>query len=443
MGERQLERRIRARAGSMNRRAALKLGGALAAAGFGGCMEPGDEEAGGASQAAAGAVNGLGPALAPHVDRGYVPGVVAAVWHKGRLEIEALGNQAYDGAPMQEDSIFRIASIGKPITATAAMILVEEGRLGLDDPVDELLPELAEPRVLTRIDAPLDHAVPAERPVTLRDLLTLRLGLGAIMIFPPEYPIQVAMNEAGIAPGPLLFTGTPDEYMRRLGELPLAAQPGESWFYHTGMDVAGILIERAAGQSLGELMAERIFEPLGMADTAFHVPQEKQDRLVTAYWSDFETGEFGVFEELDRRYREPPAFEAGGGGQVSTVPDYVTFCRMLLGKGELDGVRILSAESVEEMTRDQLTGQQKTGPHTDMFFHGHSSWGLGMAVALRQAEPWLTPGRFGWDGGYGTSAYTDPRQGLIGVLMTQRLMDSPEPPPTFTDFWRAAYEETS
>ena len=424
---------------AVDRRTVLAMGGALAMAGIAGGFEAGAQEppveATGPRPA-----NNLRAALARHTDSGYVPGVVAAVWRDGELQVEVLGRQAFDGAPMQRNSIFRIASISKPLTAAAAMILVEEGRLGLDDPVDELLPELKGRRVLRSIDAELDDTVPAERSITLRDLLTLRFGLGAIMAYPPKYPIQQAMAAAEVAPSEKLFAHPPDVFMQRLGALPLAAQPGESWLYHTGIDVAGVLIARASGQALGEFMRIRVFAPLGMSDTGFYVPENKIERLVTAYRSNPDTGELVVFDGPRGLFSRPPVFEAGGGGCVSTADDYLKFCRMLLGNGELDGVRILSPASVEEMTRDQLTAAQKDGPNASLFFNGHSGWGLGMAVALRQDEPWLTPGRFGWDGGYGTSAYTDPREKLIGVLMTQRLMNSPQPPPTYTDFWTAAYQ---
>ncbi len=163
------------------------------------------------------------------------------------------------------------------------MILVEECRLRLDDPVDEWLPELAERRVLRRIDSPLDDTMPANRPITLRDLLTFRLGLGAIMVFPERHPIQKAMAEAGVAPGPLLPTHAPDELMKRYGGLPLVHQPGERWLYDTGSQILGVLIARVSGKTLGAFLGERIFEPLGMKDTGFSVPEAKLDRLAACY----------------------------------------------------------------------------------------------------------------------------------------------------------------
>ena len=172
--------------------------------------------------------------MAGHVERGEVPGLVALVDRRGEVHVDALGTKAVGGDPMRRDTIFRIASMTKPVAAVAAMILVEECRLRLDDPVDGLLPELADRRVLKRLDGPLDDTVPANRPITLRDLLTLRLGIGAVMVFPARYPIQLVMDEAGVVPGPDSPSLAPDEWMKRLGGLPLMHHPGERWMYETG-----------------------------------------------------------------------------------------------------------------------------------------------------------------------------------------------------------------
>lgn len=378
--------------------------------------------------------------MAGHVERGDVPGLVWAVSRGGETHVEAAGTLALNGsAPMRRDSIFRIASLTKPVTAVAAMILVEESRLRLDDPVDTWLPELADRKVLRSVDAQLTDTVLANRPVTLRDLLTLRFGVGAIMVYPFAYPVQHAMAKAGIAPSADLFRGSPDAFMKAVGSLPLAHQPGEGWLYHTGLDVAGVLVARAAGQPLSAFMQERIFAPLGMKDTGFHVPAEKVDRLATAYSRDFQTGKLGVYDEAKGGlFAKPASFESGGGGLVSTVDDYLAFQKMLLGKGKLGGERILSRASVELMTTDQLSDEQKAS--AQMFFNGNSGWGLGMAVALKRDNLFTTPGRFGWDGGYGTSAYADPENDLAGVLLSQRLMDSPEAPKHYVDFWTSAYQ---
>jgi CubicO group peptidase (beta-lactamase class C family) len=233
-----------------------------------------------------------------HVERGYVPGLVTLIDRRGEVHVDAIGALAFDGdAPMRRDTIFRIASLTKPITAAAAMILVEECKLRLDDPVDEWLPELADRRVLRSIDSPLDDTVPAQRSITLRDLLTFRLGLGAVMVFPERHPIQKAMAEAGIAPGPFLPTHAPDDLMRRYGSLPLLHPPGERWLYDTGSHILGVLIAHASGKTLGAFLGERIFEPLSMKDTGFSVPAAKLDRLATCYWTADGTGGLVVFDE--------------------------------------------------------------------------------------------------------------------------------------------------
>jgi CubicO group peptidase (beta-lactamase class C family) len=376
--------------------------------------------------------------MARHVGE-RMPGLVTLVSRGGETHVDAIGKLSFeDDAPMRRDAIFRIASMTKPVTAAAAMIMVEDGRLRLDDPVDELLPELANRKVLRSIESELDDTVPAKRAITLRDLLTFRLGIGAVMVWPPKYPIQKAMDEAGVAPGPVFVSVTPDEFMKRLGALPLIYQPGERWLYHTGADILGVLIARAAGMSFGNFMAERLFAPLGMADTGFHVPDAKIDRLVTCYSTDRKTGGRTMFDAArGGRFSKPAVFEAGGAELVSTADDYLAFCRMLLNKGRHGDARILARASVELMMTDQLTAEQKTG--AELFFGNNRGWGFGGAVYTQRDDLFAVPGRYGWDGGYGTSGYLDPHNDLVGVLLTQRTMDSPQPPKVFVDFWTQAY----
>ena len=376
-----------------------------------------------------------------HVTEGTIAGAVWAVYRAGERHVGNAGTfEMGAGSPMARDTIFRVASITKPVVAAAAMRLVETGILTLDGPVDELLPELANRRVLKSIESDLDDTVAADRPITLRDLLTMTFGLGAIMVFPEKYPIQAAMREAGVAPGPQLPTMSADEYMKRLGALPLAYQPGERFLYNNGLDVAGVLISRATGKPLGAALSELIFEPLGMVDTGFHVPEEKLHRLPTLYGRDFQSGETVVVDGPRGRFSIRPQFESGAGGLVSTVDDYLAFARMMLNGGELNGVRLLERQTVTEMTRNQLTREQREHSDATWFmFSGHGGWGLGMSVAMTQGEPWVVPGRFGWDGGYGTSAYVDPQNDVIGLFFSQKMMDSPEPPQTYVDFWRSVY----
>ena len=231
--------------------------------------------------------------MAGHVERGNVPGIVTLVSRRGEVHVDAIGMKAIDGSdPMQRDTIFRIASITKPITAVAAMILVEECKLRLDDSIEPWLPELANRRVLKSISSNLDDTVPALRAITVRDLLTYRIGVGSVMAMPDTYPIQKLIREYRIGgDGPMLPSQAPgmDEWLQKLGSLPLLAQPGERWMYHVSGDVLGALIARVSGQSLGTFMRERIFDPLGMKDTAFRVPPEKTDRLPAFYFFNRQT----------------------------------------------------------------------------------------------------------------------------------------------------------
>jgi CubicO group peptidase (beta-lactamase class C family) len=379
--------------------------------------------------------------MAGYVERDDLPGLVTLVSRRDEVHVAALGMKAIGGSePMRRDTIFRIASVTKPIVAAAAMILVEECTLRLDEPVDGLLPELADRRVLRAISSPLDDTVPANRPITLRDLLTFRLGIGAVMVFPPRYPVQQAMAEAGVAPGPTLPSHAPDELMKRFGSLPLVHQPGEQWLYNSGSDILGVLISRAAGTSLEEFLRERIFAPLGMNDTGFSVPEIKLDRLASSYWTNFATGEFEVFDGVDdSRWARPPVFESGSGGLVSTVDDLLAFGQMMLKGGKHGNERILSRPSVEVMTTDHITPEQKAVSDFFPDFWDSHGWGFGVSIVTRRDDLAANPGTYGWDGGYGTSWYVDPKEELIGILMTQRVWDSPSPPGVLSDFWTSAY----
>jgi CubicO group peptidase (beta-lactamase class C family) len=382
--------------------------------------------------------------LGGFVDRGEMPGLVALVSRGADAHVEAIGALAFGGAAMRRDAIFRIASMTKPVTAAAAMILVEECKLRLDDAVDAFLPELANRRVLCRLDGPLDDTVPAARAITLRDLLTFRCGVGAVMLPPGSVPIQKAMEEAGLAPGPDRVAHTPDSYMKSLGALPLMHQPGERWMYHTGSDILGVLITRASGESFAQFLRTRIFAPLSMKDTDFHVPAEKRDRLTTSYRRDPAGNALIVHDDPhDSRWAEQPAFASGGGGLVSTADDYLAFCRMMLAKGRHGRTRVLSRAAVELMTMDHLTDAQKAG--MEMFFGDgqggfKSGWGFGMGIDTKRADLSSVPGRFGWTGGIGTAGLADPKEDLVGVLLTQRMMESPVLPKVMADFWTLAYQ---
>jgi CubicO group peptidase (beta-lactamase class C family) len=392
--------------------------------------------AGGLSKARLGRMHDV---MAGHVQAGEMPGMVTLVSRGGDIHVDAIGQIAIGGTPMQGDTIFRITSMTKPVTAVAAMILVEECKLRLDDAVDRWLPELADRKVLRAIDGPIDDTVPAKRAITLRDLLIFRPGYGMIMVFPDRYPVQKAIAEAGFAPGPVFPSFPPDELMRRYGSLPLIYQPGERWLYNSGTEILGVLIARAAGTTFGEFLRDRIFAPLGMKDTAFHVPQAKLDRFATSYARDHATQELTVFDDpATGKFSTPPVFENGSAGLVSTADDFNAFAQMMLNGGRLGSDRILSRPSVELMTTDQLTSEQKLG--SEIFFGANRGWGMGLSVFTGRDDLCNVPGRFGWDDGYGTSWYSDPTENLTGILLTQRMMDSPQPSRVMVDFWTLAYQ---
>jgi CubicO group peptidase (beta-lactamase class C family) len=377
--------------------------------------------------------------MAGYVEAGDMPGLVTLVSRDGEIFVDAIGSIAFDGPPMQRDTIFRITSMTKPVTAVAAMILVEECKLRLDDPVDRWLPELADRKVLRAIDAPLDDTVPAKRAITLRDLLTFRSGHGMIMAFPDRYPVQKAIAEAGLAPGPVFPSFPPDELMKRYGSLPLVYQPGERWLYNSGTEILSVLIARVAGTTFGEFLRDRIFAPLDMKDTAFSVPEAKRNRFATSYIRDHATQKLNVFDDpVTGKFSSPPVFENGSAGLVSTSDDFNAFAQMMLNGGRLGNERILSRPSVELMTTDQLTPEQKLG--SEIFFGDNRGWGMGLSVFTRRDNLCHVPGRFGWDGGYGTSWYSDPKENLTGILLTQRMTDSPQPPRALVDFWTLAYQ---
>lgn len=381
-------------------------------------------------------------AMTGYVEHGAIPGIVMLIGRGDEVHVEAIGMKTVAGEdPMRRDTLFRIASLTKPITAAATMMLVDDGKLRLDDAVDRWLPELAKRKVLRRIDAQLDDTVPAKRAITLRDLLTSCFGFGSVMALPGSCPIQQPIHDwhlGGDGPPHPSLTPDADEWMRRLGELPLMYQPGARWTYNTSCDVLGVLVARVAGKSFAAFLRERLFGPLGMKDTAFCVPAPKMDRLPGCYQFNHDSKKLELFDSShNSQYGRPPAFESGAGGLVATVDDYFAFCRLLLNKGVWGRERLLSEAAIEAMTRDQLRPEQRQG--AQVFFGNHSSWGFGMAVNIHAELPWTVPGRFGWDGGFGTSAYSDPTHDFIGILLTQRLMDSPQPPAVFKDFWMHAY----
>ncbi|MEV4460210.1 serine hydrolase domain-containing protein [Microbispora sp. NPDC049633] len=393
-------------------------------------------------------LRGVREVLTRHVESGRIPGLVALVGRGDETYVEAIGTMRHDGgAPMRRDTIFRMASTSKPVTIAAAMVLLDECRLRLDDTVDAWLPELADRRVLRRVDGPVDDTVPARRPITVRDVLSSTFGLGMDMTSLGT-PIMNAVFERGLTPNLPEPMPEPDEWMRRLGELPLMHQPGERWQYQISSDLVGVLVSRVTGQSFEEFLRERVFEPLGMKDTGFHVPADRIDRLPALYAPDPRTGEFLVWDEAEGgRWSLPPAFQGGGGGLVSTVDDYHAYFRMLLNGGRHKGERILSRPAVELMTTNRLTPEQNAARNAMAvnnvhISHGqgqHGGWGFGMAVRTYRGD-YASVGQFGWDGGSGTAAYADPAEGLTGILLTQVGASTPDSMRLVHDFWTTLYQ---
>jgi len=381
-------------------------------------------------------------AMERHIERGWAPGLVTYVYHRGREQVDAIGTMAFDDPTrIKRDSIFRLASMTKPVTAIGAMTLLEECRLRLDDSIETWLPELEHRKVLRTLEGPLGDTVPARRAITVRDLLTFRSGYGELLFLSPTCPLQRAMAEARLPLTEWIFPESQDEFMKRLGALPLAFQPGERWLYHMSAEILGVLISRVSGQSLGRFLSERIFEPLGMKNTAFHVPELKLDRLPICYSADMMSGTLTVLDPArGGQMSRPPKFESGAGGLVSTVDDMAALGRMMLNGGRHGRARILSRHSIELMTTDHLTPVQKVeSPFFDGFWETHG-WGLGLGVTTGRRSIADSPGSFGWDGAFGTSWSVDPREQLVGVLMTQRRPDVLNIPNLTRDFWTSAYQ---
>jgi len=367
-------------------------------------------------------------AAEPHVGDDRVPGLVALVARGDDVWVEALGTLAIRGAPVRRDSLFRIASTSKPITAAVTLAVIEEGLIGLEEPVDRLLPELANRRVLTRMDGPLDETVPARRAITTRDLLTFTFGFGMVNEMfgsGTMWPVVAASEELDlctIGPGNPARQPDPDTWIAGLGSLPLLAQPGERWLYNTGASVLGVLVERATGEPFADVLQSRLFGPLGMRSTGFWTTET--DRLATAYGGGPDG--LAVWDEPDGMWSRPPAFADGACNLVSTADDLLAFARMLLA----GGAPVLSEASVRAMCTAQLTDGQKSFGGLGREFFAHKSWGYCQGV-------WET-GAFGWDGGFGTSWRVDPARDLTVIVLTQRMFESAEPPPVHRDIQAAA-----
>lgn len=374
------------------------------------------------------ALQTLRQTIAARVEHAELPGAVTLVARVGddgfeQVDVGVFGKTAFGpDEAMRRDTPFRLTSMTKPIVAAAVLALVDAGRLELDAPVDALLPELADRRVLKRLDGPLDETVPAERAITVRDLLTFRLGFG-MNGTPPDINPPVPINDAAarselvLGPPEPRTPLTPDEWMRRFGELPLMDQPGTRWRYNVGSLVQGVLLARAAKAPLEDVVRELILDPLGMRSTGFSVPEAQARRLPTYYATDFTTGTLTA-QPADpwQTWATPAVFPSGAAGLVSTVDDYYAFARMLLNHGVHEGRQVLSAESVAAMTTNQLPPEQVADAGFPL---NGSGWGMGMSVAVEPEEAFPVPGRYGWNGGWGTSWFNDPGRGLCAVFLSQ------------------------
>jgi CubicO group peptidase (beta-lactamase class C family) len=374
----------------------------------------------------------LSDILDEHVRNGALPGAVGIIARGGQTEVAVAGSASVGGPPMARDSIFRIASITKPITAACLMTLVDEGRIALDDPVGPWLPELARPSVVRTPASDTADVVPATRPITVFDLLTSQAGYGFASDFTLPavqqlFTVQKDGREVQSFP-------PPDVWIAELARIPLLYQPGEAWLYDTCSVLQGILVSRVSGQPLPEFMAGRILGPLGMTDTGFEVPASKRDRFTSYY----RTGPGGLelADGPDGQWSTMPALPLGSGGLAATADDWLAFARMLLAGGVTPGGRrLLSADAVRLMTTDHTTAAQR---ETGALFLEGQGWGFGASVDIAPLDPWNVPGRYGWVGGTGTSAHITPSTGTVAILLAQVAADSPVPAGWMRDFWRYA-----
>jgi CubicO group peptidase (beta-lactamase class C family) len=389
----------------------------------------------------------LSRALHSYVERGEAAGIVALIHRHGEeAYVDTIGWQDREAQfPMQRDTLFRIMSMTKPVIAVAALMLVEEGRIRLYDPVDAWLPELANRVVMRDPYGSPDDVYPAPRSITLHDLLTYRLGIGWGKSSIRARIFALFTDKSQIEQTEQL---DPDAWMARLGELPLVYEPGARWLYHVASDILGVLIARITGKPLETFLRENIFDPLGMVDTSFAVPSEKRSRLAVLY-KQAPTGDLTVQDHpRSTGWANPPLFPSGGGGLVSSADDYQRFGRMLLNKGELDGTRILSRKTVEAMTTDYLTPEQHT--HRSFEFDrvdiGPSEmWdnrGFGYGLAVRTRRTGLGPdvGSFFWPGAFGTTWMADPQEDLVATLLLQTVSTNPFYTQIGEDFLTLTYQ---
>ncbi|MBI3674985.1 MAG: beta-lactamase family protein [Proteobacteria bacterium] len=361
----------------------------------------------------------IAPAMQAVVEAGDLSGMVTLIWRKGEeIQLNAIGRRDIEAKkPMTRDTLFRIASMTKPITSVAALMLLEEGKLKLSDPISKWLPEFADMRVLHDPAGSLDETYVSPRAITVEDLMTHRSGLA--YGFTSRGPLGQAHEKAL---GPVLDSPHgPGEWLKRLGSLPLSYPPGERMHYSHSTEVLGFLVGRIAGKHYRDVLMERIFAPLGMNDTDFYVPPAKRDRMAIMYQQDEASGTLKPVPFP--QYDSPPDYCAGGGGLISTVDDYLTFARLLLNKGELGGTRLLKRETVELMTTNRLTDAQREIPFLGFPFWAGQGFGLGVSTIVDPVKhEWMgagSKGSFGWPGAFGTWWQADPAQEMILIFLIQ------------------------
>ncbi len=385
--------------------------------------------------------------LIDKVNRNELAGATCLVWHRDEVVLDAAVGYRDIAArlPMERDSLFRIASMSKPVTSVLTMMMLEEGKLALDEPITRWLPEFSDMRVLAQPDGTLDQTVPAARGITVEDLLTHRSGLG--YTFTLRETIAQAYDE--MLGSPAEPTLAPDEWLDRLGSLPLIHQPGAQFEYGHSTDVLGFLLTRISGRTLGELLEERIFAPLGMVDTSFTCTFPGR----AAHCYDLADGQP---RDVTALRLKPLLYESGGGGLYSTASDYLKFARMLLGSGQCDGVRLLRSDSVALLTQNRLTPEQRAIPMLGLPMWSAFGFGLGVSVLEDENHPLNfggRPGAFGWPGAFGTWWQADPDNDLIAIYLIQDHMElypgsywdsfgRPPSPPRLTQiqFQQAIYE---
>ena len=370
----------------------------------------------------------IGTALRAEVDAGKLPGAVVLVARRGKLVYaEAIGRQdPASGAAMQLDSVFRIYSMTKPLVSVAAMLLVEDGKLQLTDPVSKYLPAFKGQQVsVAQVDAEFARitygTASALREMTVQDLLRHTAGL-AYGEITQNAPVKKALEEAGIYKPASDFDArdlAPDEQVARLAKVPLAHQPGTVWEYSMASDVLGRVVEKASGMRLGEFLSARVFKPLKMVDTGFSVPASARSRLAASFDKDPNSGQPMKLIDVS----DAPAADSGGAGGVSTAGDYLRFAEMLLEGGQLDGVRLMSRTTIAVMTADHL-GTRISAPVTPgELLLGTPGYTFGLGFAVRSAQGIAavlgSPGEFMWGGYAGTYFWVDPKEQLVAVYMTQ------------------------